>query len=764
MKRHPITKLMFLAAGFGMAVLLPFASGQTGSEDNDDSSLFTLNPFEVTGGQTSGYGAQFSSSSSRLNLDYLDVPQTVNVVTSEFLDDAFIFDSREFSMYVTSAAPRTNTHQEETFFVRGLQTTTSYVEGFLATRAVNRDSALYSRVEYVKGPASAAIGRGEAGGLVNFVQKKPIGAKQTKLTTILGSDSFYRFAIDHNDSLLPDGKLDFRIPLYFQESDDPRGGPVMHTKKYGIGPALVWRPTEKTTINFTTALFEHNTPGAVASAHWMHQDLVDMRVDLNGINPDVWYPGPDTPLVPFETVFAYEGNNRRAKVAEGSIIVNHQFTDSLSLRLGFRGERIQNDVKRFNTPPAVALNPDMPSGYQITMSYRRDHNVHKGIRSQADLLYEAEFLGGEHSFLAGVDTYDTSTLSQHGQRGGLYLDLYQPDLTPPPEFGFDTWVSINNNSDNRNWGHGFGYYGQYMGSYFDDHIKVMAGWRKDETNISSQNIRAGNPRGDNRKEFTDAPRYSISYQPVDWLSVYYLHSIQADPLQTRARWSDDVLLNGATSYTDGRRPEEERLTSAVEATLEEIGLKAQFLDNRLTTSLAYYDMSRDGFFQNEVKTEPGANGIGTIQYSEVFIADGEQAHGIELEVFGQLTPELTLAIAATRPEGTNPRADGTIVPIDKLFDEYSVNGKYDFRGNDKNGFVFTGGGKVWKSGWLISNASFVEFTEDQYVVNAGLSYYWGDGRYNVTARGNNLLDDHIIISENSQYKLQTLFLSFSADL
>src|SRR5688572_27303638 len=170
------------------------AAGAGGGEGND---VVKLSPFEVSSSETNtGYGAQFSSSSSRLNLRYIDVPQTVNVITSEFLRDMFLFDSRDFAMYVPGMSPTANTAQPETFLVRGLSTSTSYVDGFLTGRPVNRDSGLYDRTEYVKGPASAAIGRGEAGGLVNFVQKKPLGKNMARVTAMVGTDSLYRGELD----------------------------------------------------------------------------------------------------------------------------------------------------------------------------------------------------------------------------------------------------------------------------------------------------------------------------------------------------------------------------------------------------------------------------------------------------------------------------------------------------------------------------------------------------------------------------------------
>lgn len=721
-----------------------------------------LSPFQVQGAATTGYGAQFSSSSSRLNLRYIDVPQTVNVVTSEFLNDTFTFDSRDFSKYITGVEPRTNTHMAETYFIRGLQTTTSYIDGFLATVAVHRDSALYDRIEFVKGPASAAIGRGEAGGLINFVQKRPMGERRLSVRTTVGTDNFYRGEIDWSDRVLVNGKLSYRVPLYFEDSDGPRGGNLMHKRKYGFGPSILWRPFARTEVLLNMAFFNNTTPGAVASAHWSNKNLVDMGVDLNRINPTIWYPGPETPLIPIGNVYAYDDNFKRARVSEASLIINQKITGNLSLRQGVRAERIIQDGVRYATPPAIVRNASKQSGYQMTMSMVRTHNGDKGIRSQTDLLYEGKWHDTTHTVLVGFDAYKNAEANQQGNRSGIFLDLYENNPQPQPGWDYHTFVAVNNNTDNENQGRGYGYYAQYQGKFFNDRIMTMAGWRKDHTEIRSRNLRTTGLYGNWRIENTDVPRYSISYKPAKWATVYYLHSMQADPPTTANRWSE-TLVNGATKpdpSVSGRDPNE-RITSSVEGVLNEYGVKANLLGDRITASVAYFQMSRDGFIQKETRNEPGPNGIGTVQVIENFVADGENVEGIEFQVFGRINSSLTFMLAAADQTGTNPRADGVIQPIDALFDVISFNGKYSFRDSNRNGFELYGGGKHWFGGWTIASGSFNKFPEGQTVFNGGVSYYWKRGQQSVRLYASNIADDVIYISEQSQYAPRQIFLNYS---
>src|SRR5688500_20138360 len=84
-------RLRFRALALLTSLALAGAGNAQGSfppppaESRTEAEPVRLDPLMVTS-SASGYGAQLSSSSSRLNIRYVDVPQTVSVVTTEFLD------------------------------------------------------------------------------------------------------------------------------------------------------------------------------------------------------------------------------------------------------------------------------------------------------------------------------------------------------------------------------------------------------------------------------------------------------------------------------------------------------------------------------------------------------------------------------------------------------------------------------------------------------------------------------------------------------
>lgn len=725
-----------------------------------DDQTITLSAFQVTDSESVGYGAQYSSSSSRLNLRYVDVPQSVNVVTSEFLNDAFIFDSREFTKYVPNVQPRANTHQPEIFYVRGMQITRTYVDGYISPLTVNRDRALYDRVEYVKGPASAAMGRGEAGGLVNFISKTPLNTNRDTFDVTIGTDNFLRSEYDRSQRIGRDGTMGYRIPLFYEESDGVRGGKLMAAKKYGIGPSFRWDISQKTNLIVNTSYSYNQSGGPVGEAYWQNNEWFRVQVSLNQINPAInWNPLRGDPYVPKERVYGFAGKGRVSKTTTLSAFLTHKFSDNLSFRQGISRSDITEDLRRFALSPTALPHPTIPKEFQVGISFARELRDLDGTRVQGDFLYEIPVASSKHQFLAGYDYAVGHTYIRSGQRGGLTQNLYTPDYTLPAGFDPLTWVTTYTTNTAAKTD-GFGYFGQYSGSFFDNKLSVMYGWRKDRTGVETFNRRT-NVKSTPADLVTDVPRYSVSYKPADWMTIYYVHSEQADPRVTTFRYGNVLPSAGASGWAPTDPRFTETLTSQVTAELDEIGAKASLLDNRITASFAMFKIVRNGFILNDFRTEPGSNGIGVVSFNRNYIVNGENARGYEFELYGQPIKRLTVVASVAAIDGDKPASDGRIVPIEAMIDSAMINLKYDFRDSQRNGWEVTGGGKLMFKGWVMWPGTYETFRGDQYLIDAGVNYSWNKGRYSLRLRGNNLTDNFVYISGNSQWGLRRFFLSFN---
>jgi len=749
---------------FATLLSLGLAAGSAQAQSTSDASaskddpVIELKAFQVQSTATTGYGADYSSSSSRLNIRYVDVPQSVSVVTSEFLKDAHLFDSRDFTKYVNSVYPRSNSHQSEVFYIRGLQVGGSYVDGFLTPLSINRDAALYDRIEYVKGPASAAMGRGEAGGLVNFVTKKPIGRNFDTITAMIGTDNFYRAEYDHNRVLKDDGSMGYRIPFYFEDGDGTRTGEIMHVNKFGFGPSFRWDISSDTQLAISSNYIHYEGPGNVGETYWSDVDVYDYGVSLGQLNPaNNWNPRID-PRVPETQLFGWDGKGRVSDVTELSAILTHQFTNELSYRQAIYYGTFEEEYRRFHMAAGAPPDPNKPGNFRMGLTYSQNFYERDAVRIQGDLLWEKDLAETNHHFLLGYDYNDNSSDQIGGARGGLSQSMYNPDYNLPAGFDPDTYITTYT-TDRRSSGSGFGFYGQYSGSFFNEKINVMAGWRKDTSDSTTHNRR--NNTDSSADADTSVPRYSISYKPTKAISIYYLHSEQADPSRTQNKWGNWTASAGATLPPASDPRYDELISSQVTAELDEIGIKAAILDEKVTVSFSVYEINRTGFLQHTFAAETGANGIGTVNVNRFFILSGESVRGYEVEVFGQPTRRLSISTGFSAPDGEKPNSVGVKTPIEALIPASYFNAKYDLRDENANGFQLTFGGKYWFRGWVMTATSTIPYSNDQYSIDAGGSYSWDNGRYLVNLRVNNIMDELVYITQNSQWGMRRAYLSFT---
>jgi iron complex outermembrane receptor protein len=95
------------------------------------------------------------------------------------------------------------------YSVRGFTTSEFYKDGFSANRGYpsTPDVVSIERIEVLKGPAASLYGRGDPGGTVNIVTKKPRPEAFATLHTSAGSWDRYRTALDVNTPLDEDGNV-----------------------------------------------------------------------------------------------------------------------------------------------------------------------------------------------------------------------------------------------------------------------------------------------------------------------------------------------------------------------------------------------------------------------------------------------------------------------------------------------------------------------------------------------------------------------------
>ena len=132
------------------------------------------------------------------------------------------------------------------------------VNGFSSSRGYNglRDVAGTQSIEILKGPASALYGRGEPGGTVNIVTKKPRFAPQYGIDFALAGHGTRRAAADLTGPL--SDSVAYRFNLAHQAGGSFRD--VVHTERSYVAPSILWQAGDDTTVSYEIEAARQRTP------------------------------------------------------------------------------------------------------------------------------------------------------------------------------------------------------------------------------------------------------------------------------------------------------------------------------------------------------------------------------------------------------------------------------------------------------------------------------------------------------------------------
>lgn len=215
------TATMILGAGTALA-----QTGDNGQAPDDVG----LEEIVVIGSQPEFFRASDASSAARFDLPIDKTPQSISVMTEDFLRIANIDSLEDASRYVPGLTeqglngygePRTN------FTFRGqkldlsnnfkLNNYSFAFQGLMETVGIER-------IEFVRGPASIGYGVTSYGGTVNVVTKKPLDEFFAAARLGYGSYGTYRMEGDVTGPLTEDGRLKFRLGVGYRSGGSFRDG------------------------------------------------------------------------------------------------------------------------------------------------------------------------------------------------------------------------------------------------------------------------------------------------------------------------------------------------------------------------------------------------------------------------------------------------------------------------------------------------------------------------------------------------------------
>jgi len=466
--------------------------------------------------------------------------------------------------------------------IRGFEASNDfYLDGIRDDSQYIRDLHNIERVEVLKGPAAVLYGRGSQGGIVNRVSKAPEHGRRSSIEAQGGSQDLRSLYADLSAD--PSDTISLRLNMGNQDNNSFRDG--IDGSRQLFAPSMSWQLTP--------------------DLNW----LVQYEYSRYNRTPDRGIPGVNGRPADVSRSTTYGDTQRdfiddRAQSLRSRL--NYQLNDTWQLRHTLGLFKLDSEFDNtYVTGYNATRNTVTRQRWQQDLNTR---NLFNNLEAEGDFAT----WGLEHKLLLGLEfgnqrrdpTLYTAAAVSAGGRPVPSLDLNNPnrDLQHTGRMA----VSSNNHTvvDSR-------------GLYLQDQIRlndqwqILAGVRFDQFEVETTNkVRNLNEQQDSN---TTSPRLGVVYTP--WRD----HSFYASWSKTFSPVGGGLIgiTPGAPGNTNDTSPELTRQ--------KEIGVKSDWLDERLTTTLALYELE----LYNRRTRDPNN--------PEITLMSGlQRSRGIELTATGNI--------------------------------------------------------------------------------------------------------------------------------
>ncbi|MCC3434000.1 MAG: TonB-dependent siderophore receptor [Oscillatoriales cyanobacterium] len=547
----------------------------------------------VTATQATPYRNPNASSATRTETPTRDIPQSIQIVPQEVIEDQQVVRLEEALSNVSGVTfGGEATGRNITFGLRGFNDAPILRDGFVRYGSQSiPEVANLDRVEVLKGPASILYGEIQPGGLINLVSKEPLSEPFYEAELQLGNQSFIRPRIDISGPLTSDRSLLYRLNAAYQTSDSYRGF-TQDNQRLSIAPTLAWRIGDRADLTVSLEYIDDKR-AADNGLPVIGRRVVDVPRDRVSSDPDDAIETQD-----FNVGYKFE----------------YRFSDNWKLRNAFRYASYNFD---FNVIGLQELGFNEETG-TTDLFWASQDSQNKNYTLQTNIVGNFATGSVQHTLIFGADIAysDVRTFTVGDFETPAPVNIFNPVYRPIPKPDEDTLALFSETNVKT---YRYGFYVQDQISIFDN-LKLLAGIRYD----TAEQRNDSGEESETTKNYDDfTPRIGIVYQPIPELSFYASYSRSFNP---------------GSATTAGGSPIEPETGSGYE-----VGVKAELLDRRLAATLAYFDITK----QNVAVTDPNN--------SLFSIASGEQqSRGVELDISGQILPgwNIIAAYAYTDAEVT----------------------------------------------------------------------------------------------------------------
>lgn len=514
------------------------------------------------------------------NFADLETPQSELKIDIEDLRNAGAFDLTQ-ALDLSSSVARQNNFGGlwNSFAVRGFvgdeNLPSNYlVNGFNAGRGFggSRDLSGIESVEVLKGPRAALFGRGEPGGTVNLVTKKPTFETDGEIRVLAGSYSTYRVDGDYTTALSDDVAI--RLVGFYEDAESFRD--TIETEKQGFSPSLAWKIDDNSLLSY--------------ELEYSHQEVPFDRgvIAIDGV----------LGLIPESRFLGEPGEGpMEADVIGHQLEYQHDFNDNWSSLVGFNYRETSLEGSATETGFGDVVDGEI-NRFRRTRDYDATYYVFR-----AELSGSVEIGGLTHRLIMGIDTDEFENDQVFLRvRGDQFINVFNPvyGAYPLPEPGPNTdrvetqesvgifiqdQISLSDNLDIR------------IGARYDDYKQELNNRRSDSIS--------------NQTESRISPQFGVVYKLSPSTSLYAAYGENFRP------------LSGSDSNGNGFKPNQ--------STSMEAGVKFELNDGGLTGTAAIFQVEQENMLVVDDPVAFTSAAIGEAQSQGIEIdLTGELTEGLDI--------------------------------------------------------------------------------------------------------------------------------------
>ncbi|HGY5184192.1 ferric-rhodotorulic acid/ferric-coprogen receptor FhuE [Citrobacter braakii] len=589
----------------------------------------------ATSSEEQDYSVKSTTAGTKMQMTQRDIPQSVSIISQQRMEDQQLQTLGDVMDNTLGISRSQADSDRSSYYSRGFQIDNYMVDG-IPTYFESRwnlgdalsDTALFERVEVVRGANGLMTGTGNPSASINMIRKHATSREFTgNVSAEYGSWNKQRYVTDLQSPLTAEGNVRGRIVAGYQNNDawlDRYNSEKMFFS--GIVDADLG-DTTSLSAGYEYQRIDINSPTWGGLPRWNTDGSKNSYDRSRSTAPDWAYNDKD-----FNKVF---------------VTIKQRFADTWQATMNATHSEVKFDSKMMyvdayvNKADGTLIGPYGSYGPGYDYVGGTGWNSGKRKVDAVDLFADGgyDLFGRQHNLMLG---------GSYSKQNNRYESAWANEF--PNEIG--SFYTFDGNFPETNW--------------------VPQSLAQDDTTHMKSLYAA------TRISLADPLHLIVGARYTNWRIDTLAYSMEQNHTTPYAGLVYDIDDNWSTyaSYTSIFQPQNKRDSSGkylspITGNNYELGLKSDWMNSRLTTTLAVFRIEQDNVGQSTGVPIAGSNGDTAYR-----AMDGTVSKGVEFEVNGAITDNWQMTFGATRyvaedNEGNavNPNLPRTTV---KLFTRYRL--------------------------------------------------------------------------------------------